>query len=514
MLDKAAEQNRDIRFIVFAVDLLLISSLLLAALTYLNPMFSFDDAALIRITSVCLLVVTAWSLLSWRILTGNWFDPYTLFLIAATLFNGGQAILEIFGLNTGGTLQGGYYGGIYGSGILEGRFSSATILKTLFLVTLGLAAYHIGGSLSVASTRKKSRPGSDITTEVSTEQSLRGLRWVGWGLLTISAVPTILVVRSDLSVVLSSGYFASFQQPTAHAFGAIPYILAQCVFPGSLFLLAGSRKYRWTIALTVLIVLSYAAAVFLTGNRQDAAMLLLAYAWVYHRCIHPIPKALLLSAGTLLLFVVFPLVGSVRSIWAYENLSFDTLFAVLADTFLSIDNPVTAIISEMGRSMDSVAYTITRVPSYRDFDMGESYFYALLSLFPSLLWDVHPSFAHGTLDDWLIATVDPARANLGNSIGYSFIAEAYINFGWLGAPLAICAIGFLVGKLVLWAGRSADPASVAMVGSFTAFFLIYARGESDEVIRAIVWYSFIPYFCVVGLRSLMWPQSSKTRDHP
>src|SRR5215210_1956499 len=131
MLDKAAEQNRDIRFIVLAVDLLLISALLLAALTYLHPMFSFNDAVLIRITSVCLLVITAWALLSWRILTGNWFDPYTLFLIAATLFNGGQGILEIFDLNTGGPYQGAFYGGIYGGGILEGRFSSATIVKTL-----------------------------------------------------------------------------------------------------------------------------------------------------------------------------------------------------------------------------------------------------------------------------------------------------------------------------------------------------------------------------------------------
>src|SRR5918995_4573330 len=180
MLDKAAKQNQDIRFTVLTVNIVLISALLLAALAYLNPTFSFDDAALIRITSFNLLVITAWSLWSWRILTGNWFDPYTLFLIAAALFNGGQAFLEIFGLNSSGSLQGNLYGGIYGSGILEGRFSSTTILKTLFLVTLGLAAYHIGGSLSVALTRKKSRPGSDITTEVSTEQSLRSLRWVGW----------------------------------------------------------------------------------------------------------------------------------------------------------------------------------------------------------------------------------------------------------------------------------------------------------------------------------------------
>src|SRR5829696_4343412 len=177
MLDKAAKQNQDIRFTVLTVNLVLISALLLAALVYLNPTFSFDDAALIRIASFGLLMITAWSLWSWRILTGNWFDPYTLFLIAAALFNGGQAFLEIFGLNSSGSLQGGsyggsYYGGIYGSGILEGRFSSTTILKTLFLVTLGLAAYHIGGSLSVASTRKKSRPVSAITPEAFAEPTL------------------------------------------------------------------------------------------------------------------------------------------------------------------------------------------------------------------------------------------------------------------------------------------------------------------------------------------------------
>jgi oligosaccharide repeat unit polymerase len=512
MLDKAAKQNRDIRFTVFAVDLVLISALLLAALAYLNPTFSFNDEALIRITSFGLLVITAWSLWSWRILTGNWFDPYTLFLIAAALFNGGQAFLEIFGLNSSGSLQGSHYGGIYGSGILEGRFSSATILKTVFLVTLGLAAYHIGGSLSVASTRKKSRPVSAITPEEFAEPTLRALRWVGWGLLTVSAVPTLFVLGSDLSVVLSSGYNARFQQQIGHGFGAAPAILAQCIVPGSLFLLAGSRKHRLTIALTALVVLAYTSFLFLAGIRHNTVMLLVAYAWLYHRCIRPIPKVFLLSAGSLLLFVVLPLVGGVREAWSYENFGFESLFAVLANTFSSIGNPVTAIISEMGRSMDTVAYTINRVPNYKDFEMGESYFYAFLSLIPNLFWNVHPTVTHGLLDDWLVAMVDPYRANLGNSIAYSFIAEAYINFGWLGAPLAICVIGFLVGKLVLWADESADVARIAMVGSFTAFFLLYARGESNEVVRSIVWYAFIPYLCVCWLRSQIWPQSSKNRD--
>jgi oligosaccharide repeat unit polymerase len=204
-----------------------------------------------------------------------------------------------------------------------------------------------------------------------------------------------------------------------------------------------------------------------------------------------------------MLFVVFPLIEAIREISGGQRLS----FAFLADAYVSIDNPVITILSEMGGSIQTIAYTIDLVPSMRDFDMGGSYYYALLTAFPNLFWEVHPSIAHGTLSNWLVQMVDPTTAGSGGGYGFSFIAEAYLNFGWFGAAVVLGLMGFLFGRLVLWASRSSDPAKLAMVASFTGLVLLFARGESNLVVRALLWYALMPYLLVYGLTLFMRPKS-------
>lgn len=173
----------------------------------------------------------------------------------------------------------------------------------------------------------------------------------------------------------------------------------------------------------------------------------------------------------------------------------------LHDTLTKLDNPITASISEMGESMDTIAYTIRLVPESRDFDYGVSYLYALSNIVPNLGWSVHPSVAHGTLSDWLVKTVEPGTAAAGGGLGYSFLAEAYLNFGWFGAPLWMGIFGYFIARVFLMAD-SGDPAKQALVASFLSFFLILPRGESAFVVRAFAWYAMIPFLLAVVLTNV------------
>jgi hypothetical protein len=74
-------------------------------------------------------------------------------------------------------------------------------------------------------------------------------------------------------------------------------------------------------------------------------------------------------------------------------------------------------------------------------------------------------------------------------------------------------MGFLLGRFVLWADRSADPARIAMVGAFTAFFLLFARGEAYGIARALIWYSLLPYLGACVLRSLLQTGFHKPDDY-
>ena len=77
-------------------------------------------------------------------MTNRLFDPYVLFLLSATIFNGGQIVLEVFHLNE--------------NGFLNNTFPTSESLQIVYIVTLGLTAMHLGAMLSVALDRPKSEP--------------------------------------------------------------------------------------------------------------------------------------------------------------------------------------------------------------------------------------------------------------------------------------------------------------------------------------------------------------------
>ena len=140
--------------------------------------------------------------------------------------------------------------------------------------------------------------------------------------------------------------------------------------------------------------------------------------------------------------------------------------------------------------------------------MGIGYLYSLLAVIPNIFWDIHPVISHGTPSDWLAQEVNPYLLESGGRMGYSFIAESYLNFGWFGI-IFLAVIGFLLARLVLWAIKSKEPAKMAMLASFTSFFLFYARSEFYTIVRSLVWYSLIPY---LGIYAVMWFRTRLARE--
>ena len=425
---------------------------------------------LIYLSCIYLVFVFIWSLWTWKVITNSLFDPYILFLITAILFNAGQAFLEVFNLNE--------------FGILQGQFILKTILDTLLLVILSLISFHSGALLCAGRSLKKKYQKENV--ELPTTQEVR---MVGWGLLLVSAIPAFLFLRDSFNNVMSFGYFIIFQKAPTIGFDAIHQNLGAFLVPGTLFLIAGSKRRVSGIMVSLIVILTYSLFRLFLGSRGWAVMPLIAYVWLWHRCINPIPKAAIFVGTGILLFIAFPIIGVVRNIPGEERY----FLSFLIETFLSINNPVVSIISELGGSMGTIAHTLELVPDTRPFEMGQGYLYAAYTIIPNLFWDIHPTIARGIASEWLTWTVNPIAAFQGGGLGYSFIAEAYLNFGWFGAPIALGIIGFIFGKLVLWAHKSGDFRKLAMVASFLAFFLFYARGESAHVLRSLIWYSFFPY---------------------
>lgn len=433
--------------------------------------------ALIRPAAVLFLAFAIWCIWTWVRCTRKGFDPYMLFLLAAIAFNGGQVILEVFHANK--------------KGVLDHAFTPEMTLNTIFVVTIGLACFHFG-ALASAARRYSPPPQQEKTARQSRLPSARQVRFVGWVLLGMSSVPATLLLKNAVTIVVSSGYGALYQQQSATGFAATGLILANFIVPAALFLVAGSKDSRAGRRTSAAVIMLYAVIELFLGFRYFAIMPVVAWLWLWNRTIRPLPKALLIGGGLFMLVVVFPVISATRTTAGAER----TSLSYLTQAYGSINNPLVAIVSEMGGSMGTVAHTVTLVPAARSFDKGESYYYGALAVVPNLFWDLHPSIVHGTASDWLVINVDPTFALEGGGLGYSFIAEAYLNFGWYGVTLLLCVIGYLYGWFVLWADRSNDLAKLAMIGSFISFFVFFTRGESADVIRPLIWYSLIPYVLV------------------
>jgi hypothetical protein len=423
-----------------------------------------------------LLVHSAWALWSWRRTTGGLFDPYVLFLLSATLFNAGLALLEVFGLNSEPVLS---------------DFPPQTVVHSLLLVLLGLAGLH-AGALLAAAPRPLAAPGD-------ASYSSAALRLTGLTVLGMSVAPLLLQLRHLVSVAAAGGYMALYQQDAGAAGAASAQSIgADLVMPGAYFLLAGSPQHRLyrNVALAVLSV--YCFTLLFVGYRGHSVMPLVSVAWLWECTIRRIRRVHVAVAAAVLLSVVFPFIRVTRELWPVSERTSSTAVKSYAEME---DHPAISTFAEMGGSVATVAHTVELVPAYRPYDHGLGYAYALLTIVPSLFWDRHPSVARGAPSVWLIETVDPYTAMQGGSIGYSFIADAYLNFGDVGVALFTLMMGWGIVRFCRWAGN--NPARLAVVATFVPHLLFSARSEIDVLPRPFVWYGLVPYGLYLFIRRVL-----------
>jgi oligosaccharide repeat unit polymerase len=87
-------------------------------------------------------------------------------------------------------------------------------------------------------------------------------------------------------------------------------------------------------------------------------------------------------------------------------------------------------------------------------------------------------------------------ALVGGGLGFSFLAEAYANFGWFGLIPTVALMGYFMARLSVWGTSDDDPAKFALNATFLAFVLFFPRQESASFVRGLAWYSFLPYAAV------------------
>ena len=460
------------------------AAVLVAAASSAIEVYGLASEHLVRLQCWVLTLAGVWCLYSWKLSRGSWLHPSMLLWLAAFAFHGSLAVLEVVGL--------------WGHPLVSSRFSIETISRTLGLATVCLMCLYLGALLGTEPQPTRRIPSRDSGLDVPRA------RWLAAALLLVSAVPAARVLADSISLVNSSGYFALYQADSAVGFHAAQNVLAQFFVPAAFYVLALSGRNRAWVAVSLACLLAYCAGTLYVGGRSPAAVIIVTTVWVLDRWIFRVPRSVMV-AGALFLLAVFSVVAVVRNIPGRERATLDAM----SRAFRATDVPVVQSIKEAGGTVFVVAHIIDLVPDIRPFDWGTSYLFAFTAVIPNLFWDVHPLVSHGTPSQWLIQTVDPATARAGGGMGFSFIGEAYWNYGHAGAPFIVLALGFLWGRLCAWGDRDPNSLKIAFLASAVAMSLSLVRNDSTGAIRSLAWYC-VPTYVLLRQASLKRPFSRQT----
>ena len=414
-------------------------------------------------TSVIFSIVAVWSFFSWRLVTGKVLDTFSMFLLAFVLFSGGQLLL--------------YAIGALPDGPLSDTISSGTVEKTGLIVSSSLAMLHLGALLAVARRASRQAP--------TDECDLDKLRRIGVAFVAVSLPAMLAGTYQTLTMVVSSGYFSLYGQQMKVGAENIGGFLTVFLTPGLLILLGTRPRSGWNVRFVWAITVLQAVSLLFIGRRAYAAMTVVPVLMLHDHLVRRVNKLLLAGLAATTLFLVFPIVRAVRLLNAADR-------AAAVTSGVDLQDPLTDTISEMGGSMVTVAHTIELVPATRPYDHGIGLLRAATSIIPNLFWDRHPAAAN-TYADWLIETVDPSIAAVGGGLGFSMVAEGFINFGPLGAPLFCGVVGFLIAALLGGFGSEGRAGAIIFGTIVLSAILSYPRDESSSFVRAIVWCALVPY---------------------
>jgi hypothetical protein len=153
----------------------------------------------------------------------------------------------------------------------------------------------------------------------------------------------------------------------------------------------------------------------------------------------------------------------------------------------------------MGGSLEPLVHTL-RFLEYENYRLGTTYWHAARRVLPNLSLDWQGR-TYIPLDElppthWVTRWAAPWKHEHFGGLGFSGIAEPYMNFGLAG----VAAYFLLLGAVLVWADSFATslPTRLALLASVLGPLLWTTRGSFDSFLRPAIW----GVLCVLAARVL------------
>ncbi len=228
----------------------------------------------------------------------------------------------------------------------------------------------------------------------------------------------------------------------------------------AVLLVIGSRTLVHYLVAGGVAVMSL-AMLMLSGYRSAAMFPLLVGTILWTKTGRRIPVAV---AGSMVgvILIAIPTISILRASGSYDSLSGDKVSESLAQA------DSTDAFVELGGTAAILGATLRFVPNSDPYRYGVTYLHALREAIPNLSFTARESDRDRFLkdgasreamidlapSDWLTYKLEPMKFYNGEGVGFSAIAEPYLNLGYAGVTGVFGLLGFLLGRLdqkPLWA---------------------------------------------------------------
>jgi hypothetical protein len=242
------------------------------------------------------------------------------------------------------------------------------------------------------------------------------------------------------------------------------------LFPlGILFAGAGAddRQFKWLAGAFLLAFLP----LLLMGFRGHAIVHGVALLVLWNRR-NPRSARRVAIGGGIAVLILTPVVRLARS-W-------DMTFATAARTARPLE-----FLTEAGNSLRPLVETVARRESGREPAWnGASYLHGVMRIVPNVA-DARSSAENDMRrpSHWVTMEAEPYVYSRGGGIGFSGVAEPYLNFGLLGVVVVFTLLGWLLTFADM--RLLAAPYSAAFVGSLFGFVLWTVRNDMAALPRML-----------------------------
>ena len=176
--------------------------------------------------------------------------------------------------------------------------------------------------------------------------------------------------------------------------------------------------------------------------------------WVKSGRKLPLPVAI---GGVVLALTLIAASGYLRTMGKYSELGVNDVSTALSEAKMEDS------ISEMGASVKALANVLRLVPKTDEYRYGSSYFRAITDSIPNVGFKINTAtsreyviknknkdpgvIARMRPADWLTYRIAPWHFRQGYGVGFSAIAEPFLNLGTAGVFFFFVALGYGLGRL-------------------------------------------------------------------